>query len=219
MSGNGWTDDFLCTQWFRESFIPQATARNPSEAPILLIYDGHGSHTTEEMRELAKEINIELFRLSPHTTHRTQPPDVGIFGPLQRCDEVLAEAGEEIRKVDFIREYMVATEQAFLPGTKKHGESAVSAHLNQISSPMPTSRQASARRCTVTYPLVIQSLMTTQIHRQLQRKRARLMMPKIVVRTMDRRASNQSDSMMTMKSSTHHVSNSPQSQDPWRQAV
>ena len=122
MSENGWTDDFLCTQWFRESFIPQATARNTSEAPILLIYDGHGSHTTEELRQYAEENKIELFCLPPHTTHRTQPLDVGVFGPLQRrwmerCDEVLAETGEEIRKVDFIKEYMVARELAFLPET------------------------------------------------------------------------------------------------------
>jgi len=49
MSENGWTDDFLCMQWFQESFIPQAMACNTSGAPILLIYDGHSSHTTEEM--------------------------------------------------------------------------------------------------------------------------------------------------------------------------
>lgn len=83
MSENAWTDDFLCTQWFRDVFIPQATARNTSGAPILLIYDGHGSHTTAEMRNLAELHNIELFCLPPHTTHRTQPLDVGIFGPLQ----------------------------------------------------------------------------------------------------------------------------------------
>ena len=122
MSENGWTDDFLCTQWFKESFIPQATAHNTSTAPILLIYDGHGSHKTDEMWKLAEENNIELFCLPPHMTHHTQPLDDGVFGPLQhrwmqRCGEVLEETGEEIRKVDFIREYMVAREQAFLPGT------------------------------------------------------------------------------------------------------
>jgi len=67
MSENGWTDDFLCTQWFRESFIPQAKACNTSGKPILLIYDGHGSHMTAEMCILAQENNIELFCLPPHT--------------------------------------------------------------------------------------------------------------------------------------------------------
>jgi hypothetical protein len=122
MSNNGWTDDFLCTQWFKESFIPQSAVRNTSGEQILLIYDGYGSHTTDEMRKLAEENNIELFCLPPHTTHRTQPLDVGVFGPLQQrwqecCDEVLEETNEEIRKVDFIKEYMGAREKAFLPDT------------------------------------------------------------------------------------------------------
>jgi hypothetical protein len=84
MSENGWMDDFLCTEWFRDTFIPHATERNSLGASILLIYDGHGSHTMAEMRRLAEEYNIELFCLPPHTTHQTQPLDVGIFRPLQR---------------------------------------------------------------------------------------------------------------------------------------
>ncbi|KAG1732785.1 hypothetical protein EDB19DRAFT_1831147 [Suillus lakei] len=35
MSPNGWTDDFVGTQWFEESFILQATACNTSGKPIL----------------------------------------------------------------------------------------------------------------------------------------------------------------------------------------
>jgi len=41
MSDNGWTDDFLCKEWFKNNFIPQVTACNTSQKPILLIYDGH----------------------------------------------------------------------------------------------------------------------------------------------------------------------------------
>ena len=122
MSENSWTDDFLCTQWFQDSFIPQAKAKNTSGAPILLIYDGHGSHTTDEMRKLAEEHNIELFCLLPHTTHHMQPLDVGVFGPLQwrwqeHCDKVLKITDEEIRKVDFVKEYMAVRDEAFLPET------------------------------------------------------------------------------------------------------
>ena len=102
MSNNGWTDDFLCTQWFKESFISQSAVQNTSGEQILLIYDGYGFHTTDEMQKLAEENNIELFCLPPHTMHRTQPLDVGVFGPLQWrwqecCDKVLEETNEEIR--------------------------------------------------------------------------------------------------------------------------
>ena len=95
-SENGWTDDFVGFEWFKQGFVPKATDRNKAGAPILLIYDGHGSHTTLEWIEYACEHNVHLFCLPPHTTHRLQPLDVGVFGPLQhawfiRCDEILEE--------------------------------------------------------------------------------------------------------------------------------
>ena len=101
MSPNGWTDNFLCTKWFEKCFIPQATARKVSNAPILLIYDGHGSHNTTALIELAHEHNIILFCLPPHTTHKLQPLDIGVFGPfarawLDRFDEYVDDHGEEM---------------------------------------------------------------------------------------------------------------------------
>ena len=122
ISENGWTDEFLCEEWFRTVFIPQSNTRNTSGAPILLILDGHGSHITKGIRQLAINNNIEIFCLPPHTTHRTQPLDVGVFGPLQlhwmrRCDDVLEDTGEEIPIVDFVNEYMTARGLAFKPDT------------------------------------------------------------------------------------------------------
>ena len=106
-SENGWTDDEVGFEWFKEVFVAQATERNccateqeqadnkkdtdEEEAtvdetlklpPILLIYDGHGSHTTLDWITLARANNIILYCLPPHTTHWLQPLDVGCFGPL-----------------------------------------------------------------------------------------------------------------------------------------
>ena len=122
VSENGWTDDFLCEEWFHTVFIPQSKARNTSGAPILLILGGHGSHITKAMCQLAIDNNIEIFCLPAHTTHKTQPLDVGIFGPLQlhwmqRCDEVLDKTGEEIPILEFIKEYMATQGLAFKPDT------------------------------------------------------------------------------------------------------
>jgi uncharacterized coiled-coil protein SlyX len=49
----------------------------------------------------------------PHTTHRLQPLDVGIFGPLQRawqkqCLEVLDETGQGVTRQQLVKEYMKA---------------------------------------------------------------------------------------------------------------
>ncbi len=118
-SPNGWTDDYLCTEWFKKCFIPQAEARRETDAPILLIVDGHGSHGTAEMRQLAIENNVHIFCLPPHTTHRLQPLDVGIFGPLQhawtkRCNEYyVSSRGEEIERGQLIREYMAVRNGVF----------------------------------------------------------------------------------------------------------
>lgn len=118
VSPNGWTDDFLCLKWFEKSFIPQATARNTSGKPILLIYDGHGSHNTAELIRLARANNIILFCLPPHTTHKLQPLDVGVFGPFQRawierCEEIIEDTGEEMLRSDFVGEYMAVRQDSF----------------------------------------------------------------------------------------------------------
>ena len=69
--------------WLTTGFIAQVGARNKSGKPVLLICDGHGSHTTDIMLLKAREHNIYIFRLPPHCTHKLQPLDVGILGPLQ----------------------------------------------------------------------------------------------------------------------------------------
>lgn len=120
MSPNGWTDDALCAEWFENSFIPQANMKHVSDAPILLIYDGHGSHATPRLVDLTLQNNIHLFCLPPHTTHKLQPLDVGVFGQLQaawvaQCDEVIRGSGHEMRKQDIVKEYMAARAKAVKP--------------------------------------------------------------------------------------------------------
>ncbi|CDO74679.1 hypothetical protein BN946_scf184671.g2 [Trametes cinnabarina] len=111
MSPNGWTDDALCAEWFEHAFIPQTNAKRVSDAPILLIYDGHGSHATPRLVELALENNIHLFCLPPHTTHKLQPLDVGVFAQLstawkKHCDVACTETDRGMRKQDLVHEYM-----------------------------------------------------------------------------------------------------------------
>ncbi len=153
MSPNGWTDDTLCAQWFEKSFISQVTARRVSDAPILLILDGHGSHATAEMRKLALANKVHLFYLPPHTTHRLQPLDVGVFGPLQtawqnRCnDYYVSSGGIEMEHHDFVKEYMGVrnakfTEDLIKKAWRKCG--ITMKHSALTSSLTPTLHQASA---------------------------------------------------------------------------
>jgi hypothetical protein len=118
LSDNGWTSDFHCYQWFKDTFIPQATEQNTSGKPILLIYDGHRLHEKYELLHLVKEHNIILFSLPPHMTHMLQPLDVGIFGPFarawtERCDDYMEEYLEEIPRDQFVKHYMEVQQNTF----------------------------------------------------------------------------------------------------------
>ncbi|CEL61186.1 hypothetical protein RSOLAG1IB_12401 [Rhizoctonia solani AG-1 IB] len=112
VSKNGWTNDELTYLWFVKVFVPQAEARNTTNQPILLIMDGHGSHTTDKIRDYgySRQPRVHIYLLPPHTTHRLQPLDVGVFGVAQRrwqhlCDTRVKEKNPVTRD-SFVPEWM-----------------------------------------------------------------------------------------------------------------
>lgn len=50
----------------------------------LLIYDKHESHVSIAAINLAKENGVTILTLPPHCSHRLQPLDKAVFGPLKR---------------------------------------------------------------------------------------------------------------------------------------
>ena len=63
-------------------FDPQTKAR-AHQKPRILICDGFGTHETLEILEYCFENNILLCRIPSHTSHKLQPCDIGVFGPLK----------------------------------------------------------------------------------------------------------------------------------------
>lgn len=53
------------------------------EQRILLLVDNHESHVSYESIKFCKDNGISLVSFPPHTTHRLQPLDVGVFGPFK----------------------------------------------------------------------------------------------------------------------------------------
>lgn len=53
------------------------------ENRVLLLLDNHQSHISVEAIKFCREKGITLLSFPPHTTHRTQPLDVGVFGPFK----------------------------------------------------------------------------------------------------------------------------------------
>ncbi|CAK1583778.1 unnamed protein product [Parnassius mnemosyne] len=49
------------------------------ELPVLIIYDGHSSHVTVDVVQLAIRHGITILKLPPHTSHLLQPLDVAVF--------------------------------------------------------------------------------------------------------------------------------------------
>lgn len=81
-SDSGYTDSYLSLQWLKCVFNPQTEAR-ANRKPRILICDGFGSHETLEILEFCFENNIVLCRLPSHSSHKLQPCDISLFGPLK----------------------------------------------------------------------------------------------------------------------------------------
>lgn len=73
-SDNGWITQDIYFKWFK-LFIKSI----PPARPVLLIEDGHSSHITLDVIELARENGIHLLCLPSHSSHILQPLDIGVF--------------------------------------------------------------------------------------------------------------------------------------------
>ena len=80
-SNTGWTNDTLAYDWLERVFEPCTIPTPPRRR--LLIVDGHGSHVKARFIAFCINHSIDLMVLPSHTSHITQPLDVGIFGPLK----------------------------------------------------------------------------------------------------------------------------------------
>jgi hypothetical protein len=78
-SETGYMDSELFELWFQQIFIPYCG----SHRPVLLVLDNHDTHITINIIEKARQHDIHILGLPPHTTHILQPLDVGIFGPVK----------------------------------------------------------------------------------------------------------------------------------------
>lgn len=68
-------------QWL-EHFIKYS--RPSSQKPALLIMDNHDSHLTIKAIELAKTNGVHMLTFPPHCSHKMQPLDLSVYGPLKR---------------------------------------------------------------------------------------------------------------------------------------
>lgn len=81
-NGTGWMqeNDF---HTFLEHFKDQV--RPSKENKVLLLLDNHASHTAVKNIEYCRDNGIILLTFPPHCTHKLQPMDRAIFGPVKKA--------------------------------------------------------------------------------------------------------------------------------------
>lgn len=77
---SGWMTSELFIRVLKH--IQRLTSSNKNN-PILIICDNHESHISIEAVNYCRDNGIVYLSLPPHTSHKLQPLDVGVFGPFK----------------------------------------------------------------------------------------------------------------------------------------
>ncbi|CAF4992087.1 unnamed protein product [Rotaria sp. Silwood1] len=72
-SSRGWINEDLFSNWFIENFLVETKS---TPRPLLLVLDGHHCHFSVKVIEAAKQNEVIIVCLPPHSTHGLQPLDL-----------------------------------------------------------------------------------------------------------------------------------------------
>ena len=116
-SEKGWIDHELFFFFLEQHFLEHAVPRRP----LLLMVDGHSTHSDLTSLKFAKDRKVTIFCLPPHTTHECQPLDCSLFKPLkdywrQECHKFYSKnPGTVISKLNFNSVFRDAWLKAITP--------------------------------------------------------------------------------------------------------
>ena len=114
-TNTGWTNNETGLDWIKH-FERHTVAR--AQGPYrILILDGHESHESAAFQEYCKAHNIITLGLPPHSSHLTQPLDIGYFSVLKRLygrqiENFIRAHINHITKVEFFMAFKAAYEQS-----------------------------------------------------------------------------------------------------------
>lgn len=80
VSDSGWTNGKIFLSILKHFKLHE---RPTKDNPKLIILDGHESHTSVDALNYAKDNGIILVTFPPHCSHKMQPLDLTVFGPLK----------------------------------------------------------------------------------------------------------------------------------------
>ncbi|EUC27044.1 hypothetical protein COCCADRAFT_112719, partial [Bipolaris zeicola 26-R-13] len=118
-SPTGWSNNEIGLAWLEQVFNRKTKEKAKRDWRLLLL-DGHGSHVTPSFIDYCDAHRILLAVLPPHSSHRLQPLDVAVFGPLataygKELDKFLhrSQALLDMQKSDFLQLFWAAYTSAF----------------------------------------------------------------------------------------------------------
>lgn len=124
-SESGYTDSQISFDWLVRVFDPQTKAR-AHQKPRNLVCDGFGTYESLQILEYYFENNIILCRIPSHTSHKLQPCDIGVFGPLktayrEQVERLYRGGVNTVGKEHFTSLYSPARTKALTPKNIKSG--------------------------------------------------------------------------------------------------
>lgn len=151
-TNNGWTDNKTGLVWLKH--FDKHTAARAKGPYRMLVLDGHESHESIAFQDYCKPNNIITLRLPAHSSHITQPLDVGCFSVLKRIYSRQIEGFmkayiNHITKVEFFMAFKTAYQKSITVQNAQAGfrgaclvpfdpEAVISKLDVKLRTPMPT---------------------------------------------------------------------------------
>jgi hypothetical protein len=120
ITSSGYSNNLMGMEYIQH--FNKMTEKHTKRNFRMLVFDGHGSHISDEFTWFCWNKNIIPFRLPAHTTHLLQPFDVGIFQPLKHWhQEALYQSIQygdlDYTKIDFLNAYQDMRNRTFTTET------------------------------------------------------------------------------------------------------
>lgn len=77
---SGWSTEVTFIK-FLDHFLN--TVKSSKDDRVLLLLDNHETHLTPQVLDKASDVGIVMVTYPPHTSHRLQPLDLSVYGPLK----------------------------------------------------------------------------------------------------------------------------------------
>ena len=116
-SSNGWTDNETGLDWIQH-FHKHTDARRKGVYRMIIL-DGHESHLSAKFQEFCKDHGIITLYLPAHSSHLTQPLDIGCFSVLKRMygkelENFIKASVDYIIKIEFFIAFKATHEKTII---------------------------------------------------------------------------------------------------------